>query len=73
VKFSAVGSASGIVNSSLTLRPSARFYPNRTWWGRKIQRMPLRDTTVIHTRRATWFIREERPDGDPFMVREFIA
>src|ERR1039458_7877997 len=31
----------------------------------------VEDTTVIHTGHTAWLTREERPDGGPFIDREF--
>jgi hypothetical protein len=54
-------------------------------WTKDIRQVPPRcpgprhlkdaaeDTAVIHTRHAARFVRQERLDGDPFMVGEFIA
>src|SRR5665811_2279169 len=32
----------------------------------------VEDAPVVHTRHAAWLIREEQPDGGPFIFREFI-
>jgi hypothetical protein len=33
----------------------------------------IEDTPVVYPRNATWLVRQDGPDGNPFMISEFVA